>query len=640
MPPSEAPTIQPPPGGERFAPHASTIPGSVHSTVPGAGASALTTGHPTTADLWFQPGSVVGDAFRVERELGRGAMGVVVLANHLALDRLVALKVHPAKSPEDASRLAREAKAMAKVRHPNVVGIYDVREAGGTLFIAMEYIEGQNARRWLAQGDISWRQRLDVCVQAAHGLQAAHEAGLVHRDFKPENILIGADGRVLVADFGLARAPGAVPMDPATPSPGIDAQLTAVGQVTGTPAYMSPEQWSGGPVDARSDVFALSVVIYEALYGRRPFEGKTPSDLIHTISRGMILQPPPNTEVPKAVFDVLRRGMAVDPRLRFGAVAMLLRALDSATSTAGRAGIALAVALAVAVFGTLGGAAWALRTRTEGVRLVETSPTAVKSSPEPSPSPPSPSPSPSLRSRPVAAARPTSATIVAPAPRGPTDAEIDAAQARVDDLTEKLLHGLTTPEALVEATGAMHDLLRRSRDRAYTPTSWDGKSTFVCGMGDRVELRDVKAKLDTTAIKMDLGCGLKLVDVDIEAPVAISGQAADRLVIEGGTFDVSRKGIELQMAEVDIRNLTIEGDPLVAVSLGMHAVGKIENSRFGGLTALRVGTHGNIEVRGGRMSGKTAVEAEMGGAVLLDGTEVDGATKRGRKGRVETASGR
>ena len=568
-------------------------------------------------------------------------MGVVVLANHLALDRLVALKVHKAKNPADVSRLAREAKAMAKVRHPNVVGIYDVREAGGTLFIAMEFVEGQNARRWLTQPNISWRQRLDVCFQAARGLQAAHEAGLVHRDFKPENILIGTDGRVLVADFGLARAPGAVPIAPATPSPGIDAQLTAVGQVTGTPAYMSPEQWSGGAVDARSDVFALSVVIYEALYGRRPFEGKTPSDLLYTITRGIVLEPPPGTEVPRAVFDVLRRGMTVDPNLRFGSVAMLLRALESATSTAGRAGIALAVGLALVVFGTIGAAAWALRTQTEdppdGVRVVKTYTREAQS-------PPVAEPPPTIRPRALAVAKPPPA---APEPEppsepepepedaGPTEAEIDAAQAEIEDLSEKLLHGLATPEELAKATREMHDLRRQSRDEAYSLTPWDGKSTFVCSMGNRVELRDVKAKLDTTAIKMELGCGLKLVDVDIEAPVAISGQAADRLIIEGGTFDVSRKGIEIAMVEVDIRDLTIEGDPLVAASFGMHSVGRIEDSRFSGLTALRVGMHGDIAVQGGRMSGKVAVEAEMAGTVRLDGTDVQGATKRGPKGRVE-----
>ncbi len=635
--------MQPAPAVGSWGGHASTFPAAGNETVPGGRESAVTTGQPAVTDMWFAPGVVVADTFRVEGELGRGAMGVVLLATHLALDRRVALKVHRAKNPADVSRLAREAKALAKVRHPNVVGIYDVRESGGSLFIAMEYIEGHSARRWLAQGGMSWRQRLDVCMQAAQGLHAAHEAGLVHRDFKPENILIGADGRVLVADFGLARAPGAVPAHPATPSPGIDAQLTAVGQVTGTPAYMSPEQWSGGAVDARSDVFALSVVIYEALYGRRPFQGNSASELLFTITRGQVLDPPVESEVPRAVFDVLRRGMAVDANQRFGSVAMLLRALQSATSSAGRAGIALAVGLAVVIFGGIGVMAWAIRsqadTESEPVRRVEASQIEVE------PEPVAPVPAAALRPRsalaPTPAPAPAKPPAVVPDPEPapdfdvPTDAEVDAATEALDDVTEKHMHGLATQEEMIAATKAMHDVLRRSRDVRYTPTPWDGTTTFVCNMGERIELRDVKAKLDTTAIKMELGCGLKLVNVEIEAPVGISGQAADRLIIEGGTFDVSRKGIEISMAEIEISGLTIHGEPLVAAAFGMHTLGTIEDSTFEGLTALRAGMHTDIEVRGGRMTGKTSVDAQMAAWVKLKGTKLDGPVKRGPKGRVE-----
>ena len=595
--------------------------------------------------MWFQPGAVVADAFRVERELGRGAMGVVLLANHLALDRLVALKVHRAQNPADVSRLAREAKAMAKVRHPNVVGIYDVRESGGSLFIAMEYIEGCSARRWLAQPGVAWRQRLDVCVQAAKGLQAAHAAGLVHRDFKPENILIGNDGRVLVADFGLARAPGAVPADPATPSPGIDAQLTAVGQVTGTPAYMSPEQWSGGAVDARSDVFALSVVFYEALYGRRPFSGTTPSDLVFQITRGMVLDPPAQTEVPKAVFDVLRRGMAVDPQYRFGSAAMLVRAVQSATSSAGRTGIALALGLAVLVFGGIGGIAWAIHAQSQGVVMIETDEEEAADPVEP---PVAIRPRPVIERRPPVEPEPEPepppAVVVPPkepeppAFDVPSQAEIDAASAALADVSEKHAHGLATQAEVIAATKALHDVLRRSRDERYTPTAWDGKSTFVCSMGDRVELRDVNATVDVVAIRMEMGCGLRLVNVNLDAPVGITGTTADRLIIEGGTFNVSRKGIELSMAEVEIRDLTIEGKPLVGIELGMHTLGTIEDTTVEGLTALRLGMHTDIEMRGGKVAGKVAVDAQMRAYVKLKGVAVDGEIKRGMKARVEQAT--
>jgi len=628
-------------------PHASTIPGGTHETSPGAGASLVTTGDPGARGPSHEPGTIIADTFRVERELGSGAMGVVLLATHLALDRQVALKVHRADNPADVSRLAREAKALAKLHHPNVVGIYDVRESGGSLFIAMEYVEGESGRPWMTRTDLSWRARLDVCLQAARGLHAAHEAGLVHRDFKPENILIGADGRVLVADFGLARTPGAVPIDPATPSPGVDAQLTAVGAVTGTPAYMSPEQWQGGAVDARSDVFALSVVIYEALYGRRPFPGTTAGELVYTITRGMVQAPPVDTEVPKNVFDVLRRGMAVAPGQRFGSVTMLTRALESAVSAPGRAGVALAFGLAVAVFGGIGAAAWALKSSDSvegpGVVLLEVSAdddadeadgiesvaavvptTEVEARPRVRPPQPDANPPPELPQAPPEE------------PPAVTQVELQAARDHHADVSELYSQGEATQEELISAVRAMHAAQRKMHDRPYTLTAWDGTSTFVCPFGKRVEVRNVDAKLDAgVAIKMELGCGLKLVDVNIDAPVAIEGRMADRLVIEGGTFKVSRKGINLALAEIDISDLRIEGDALVAAEFGMHSLGKIANSSFEGLTALRVGMHSRLEVEGGRMSGKTAVDAKASSAVEIHGTELEGKVTRAANARVE-----
>lgn len=653
VPPSEAPTILPPQQGWGTGQlHASTIPGGTHETSPGEGASLVTTADPRARGSAYQPGSIIADTFRVERELGSGAMGVVLLATHLALDRQVALKVHRADNPADVSRLAREAKALAKVQHPNVVGVYDVRESGGSLFIAMEYIEGESARRWLARTEVSWRARLDVCLKAAQGLHAAHQAGLVHRDFKPENILIGADGRVLVADFGLARTPGAVPIDPATPSPGVDAQLTAVGAVTGTPAYMSPEQWQGGAVDARSDVFALSVVTYEALFGRRPFDGKTAGELVYAITRGMVRAPPAETDVPKKVFEVLRRGMAVAPGQRFGSVTMLMRALELAVSAPGRAGVALAFGLAVLVFGGIGGAAWALKSSDSvdrpGVTLIEGDDedadadaandgdaidevepvpvvvTAVEERPRPKPA--------------GAAATSRAELPQAPpdTPSGPSEAEIQAAREHHEDVSERYKQGEATQEELIAAIQAMHAVNRQARDRPYTLTEWDGTTTFVCGFNERIEIRNVDAKLGTgAAIQMQMGCALKLVDVNIDAPIAIDGRTSDRLVIEGGTFNVSRKGIVVATCEVDITDLKIEGEALVAAEFGMHSLGTVANSSFAGLTALRVGMHSDIAVEGGRMSGKTALDAQVSSTVRVQGAKLEGKVKRGPKARVE-----
>lgn len=622
-PPSEAPTIQPSPGADWSA-HVSTMPGPEQETSPEVLQSALTTGHPSGPGGWFQPGSVVAGTFRVEQELGRGAMGVVVLATHLALDRQVALKVHRASHPQDVARLAREAKAMAKVRHPNVVGIYDVRQASGRLFIAMEYVEGFSGRRWLVQSNPSWRQRLDVCLQAAAGLQAAHEAGLVHRDFKPENILVGSDGRVLVADFGLARAPGAVPIDPATPNPGVDAQLTAAGEVTGTPAYMSPEQWRGGAVDARSDVFALCVVVYEALYGRRPFVGSTARELLTAITGGIVLDPPADTEVPGDVFDALKRGMSVEPAQRFASVALLVRALRTATSSASRLGIGLAVGLAVLVGG--GAIAWwgvSARDDASGVELIESS------GPEPAPDPPL-----EIEVRLPGRRREPSAQPDAKAFVVPTEAEVEEAQRSVQELSERYAAGTATMDELMAVTAQMQDVLRRARDHRYVPAQWDGSSTFVCGLGDRLELRGVKAQLDTTAIRMEMGCGLRLVDVEIDAPIAISGRMADRLIIDGATFDVSDTGIEIGLAQVEVRGLEIRGEPQVGVSLDMHAHGTFEDSHIVGRTALRVGMHGQVRVRGGRVAGATAVDAQGWSRVELDGVEIEGRVRESAKASV------
>lgn len=648
VPPSEAPTIQPPQQGWGTGQlHASTIPGGTHETSPGEGVSLVTTADPRARGSAYQPGSIIADTFRVERELGSGAMGVVLLATHLALDRQVALKVHRADNPADVSRLAREAKALAKVQHPNVVGVYDVRESGGSLFIAMEYIEGESARRWMARTEVPWRARLDVCLKAARGLHAAHEAGLVHRDFKPENILIGVDGRVLVADFGLARTPGAVPIDPATPSPGVDAQLTAVGAVTGTPAYMSPEQWQGGAVDARSDVFALSVVTYEALFGRRPFAGKTAGELVYAITRGMVRAPPAETDVPKNVFEVLRRGMAVAPGQRFGSVTMLMRALESAVSAPGRAGVALAFGMAVLVFGGIGGAAWALKSSDSveraGVSLLEgdddDDDDDAADEAEPIAAEPIAAVMSAVEERPRPKPAPARAELPqAPpdAPSGPSEAELQAASDHHEDVSERYTQGEATQDELIAAIQAMHAVNRRSRDRPYTLTEWDGASKFVCGLGKRIEIRNVDAKLETgVAIEMKMGCGLKLVGVNIDAPVAIEGVMSDRLVIEGGTFKVSRKGIAIATSEVDIAGLKIEGEALVAAEFGMHSLGAIANSSFEGLTALRVGMHSDITVEGGRMSGKTSLDAQVASTVRIQGTELQGKVKRGPKALIE-----
>ncbi|MCA9707502.1 MAG: serine/threonine protein kinase, partial [Myxococcales bacterium] len=235
-------------------------------------------------------------------------MGVVYEAHDLALDRRVALKLHARKEDDvRTSRMWREAKAMARLSHPNVIAVHEVGEHEGRVFIAMELVEGGSVRDWLREapgGRHPWREVLRVFIQAAEGLAAAHAVELVHRDFKPDNILLGEDGRVRVADFGLARAATDEP-DPAVRmpsslvrSPSVTDRLTQTGAAVGTPAYMAPEQLGGEEVDHRGDQFSFCVALYEALYGERPYPTRSLADLVDATAEGRIRPPPSGHDVP------------------------------------------------------------------------------------------------------------------------------------------------------------------------------------------------------------------------------------------------------------------------------------------------------------------------------------------------------
>jgi eukaryotic-like serine/threonine-protein kinase len=223
------------------------------------------------------------DRYVVERELGAGGMGVVYLASDPELHRSIVIKVlrHPASArPQDHSRMLREAQAMARVSHANVVPIYDVGVHDEQVFIAMEYIDGCDLARWCERRH-PVREVLAVMIAAGRGLAAAHRAGLVHRDFKPANVMLAKSGEVKVTDFGLARGDHA--SDGELPVPRsealIDTPITRTGAVVGTPAYMAPEQIRGRTVDARTDQFSFCVTLYEALFGERPFSGATVDEL-------------------------------------------------------------------------------------------------------------------------------------------------------------------------------------------------------------------------------------------------------------------------------------------------------------------------------------------------------------------------
>ena len=218
------------------------------------------------------------DRYVIEARLGAGGMGVVYAAHDPELGRKVAIKL--VRAGADDERLRREAQALARLAHPNVVAVHDVGTCDGQVFIAMALVEGQNLRRWLATPrpvDAILRH----LVAAGRGLAAAHAAGLIHRDLKPDNIFVSATGETLVGDFGLARDAAAPAADdaPLTAPPLASPDLTLTGTVLGTPAYMAPEQATGAATRA-SDQFSFCVTAWEALHGARPFAGRGMAEIL------------------------------------------------------------------------------------------------------------------------------------------------------------------------------------------------------------------------------------------------------------------------------------------------------------------------------------------------------------------------
>lgn len=296
----------------------------------------------------------------VMAQLGRGGMGVVYAAYDPELDRKVAVKLlggDTAKLAEE--RLQREARAMAQLAHPNVVTVYDVGTLADRLWIAMEFIDGLTLADWIRARPRNWREVLVMFLAAGEGLVAAHRAGIVHRDFKPDNVMIGADGRARVMDFGLARA-GALESsqsgsyesgEPSDVASSVGA-ITRAGSLVGTPRYMAPEQWEGAPVDARTDEFAFCMALWEALYGRLPMAGDTLAAQALAVTTGRFVPAPTRTRVPGWVRKACRRGLAVDPDQRYGSMIELLRALRRDPAPRRRA------LFGAAVVAALGGGAW------------------------------------------------------------------------------------------------------------------------------------------------------------------------------------------------------------------------------------------------------------------------------------------
>ena len=317
----------------------------------------------------LSPGVRVGP-YELGSSLGAGGMGEVFRAKDTRLGRDVAVKVLPASFASDADRLHRfeqEARAVATLDHPNVLVVHDVGAYEGQPWIVTELLDGESLRERLREGRLPPRKAVEIAIQVARGLAAAHEKGIVHRDLKPDNVFLTRDGRAKVLDFGLARI-DPLSLDREGETQAAPKEQTSPGMLLGTVAYMSPEQARGRPADARSDVFALGAVLYEMLAGKRPFAGATPADTLSAILR----EDPPLIEtgsaaVPSTLDRVVRRCLEKEPSERFQTardVGFALEALAQTTDS---------TASGTAGWGALGGAParrFTARSLARGVALV------------------------------------------------------------------------------------------------------------------------------------------------------------------------------------------------------------------------------------------------------------------------------
>jgi serine/threonine protein kinase len=275
---------------------------------------------PECAPPALRRGEMLG-RYLILREIGRGGMGIVFAAYDPELDRKVALKLlYPDRNARDGRagqhRLLREAQALARLSHPNIIHVYDAGIVGGRVFMTMELVQGETLEKWLSREAASWRQILAVFQAAGQGLTAAHAVGLVHRDFKPANVLLSEDGRVRVLDFGIARPVADAPFEPSGKAD----------TVLGTPRYMAPEVIRGGRFDHRADQFSFCVALFESFYQTPPFAGENLEDLLRETSAGRVREAS-GARVPSRVRRLLLRGLDADPERRHPSIKALLEDL-------------------------------------------------------------------------------------------------------------------------------------------------------------------------------------------------------------------------------------------------------------------------------------------------------------------------
>ena len=272
--------------------------------------------------------------YRITGNLGKGGMGEVFLADDTTLDRKVALKFLPdafTSDPERMARFEREAKLLASLNHPNIAGIYGLEQADGNRFLVLEYVEGETLQARLSKGALPLEDALELCRQIAEGLEAAHEKGVIHRDLKPANVMITAEEKVKILDFGLAKAFASEQSDlNLSNSPTLSLAATQQGIILGTAGYMSPEQARGKPVDRRADIWAFGVILYEILTGSQLFKGETISDTMASV----LTQEPDLNKVSPKVRPLLKRCLAKDSKLRLRDIGDAMVLIESAPEIA------------------------------------------------------------------------------------------------------------------------------------------------------------------------------------------------------------------------------------------------------------------------------------------------------------------
>ncbi|HEV2129019.1 MAG TPA: serine/threonine-protein kinase [Thermomicrobiales bacterium] len=265
---------------------------------------------------------VIADRYEVERELGAGAAAVTVAARDRRLGRQVAVKIlRPGDEFDSAfsQRFTREARAAASINHPNVVDVYDVGQEGDLLYLVMQFVDGTDLKRVIErEGALPWQRAVEIARGVLAGLTPIHAAGIVHRDVKPQNVLIGTNGEIKVTDFGVAHVER-------------DASLTAAGTTVGTAVYMAPEQAQGNAPSPAADVYAVGVMLYEMVTGRLPFDEPT---ALATMLAHIQQEPDPpvaprgREPIPEGIMQVIRQALAKDPRARFRSAAAMQRALE------------------------------------------------------------------------------------------------------------------------------------------------------------------------------------------------------------------------------------------------------------------------------------------------------------------------